>query len=168
MSRFLSQAPPGIVVEVGVWKGGSLKWLSQHHPDRMFYGFDTFQGMPSPAEVDNFHKRGDFSDTSLEDVQRSLSDVNNVILAKGLFPESDITSDQPIALVHCDVDLYESTIKTMRHLWPRVVSGGRIYCDDAFAPTCEGATLAVCEFAVEHRRTLKQDIGNHAFFEKSP
>lgn len=164
MSRFISQAPPGIIIEVGVWKGGSLRYLAENHPDRMFYGFDTFQGMPETCELDNHHRPGDFGNTSYEDVRQNLSDLKNVILTKGVFPESDITKDLPIAMVHCDVDIYTSTLRTLRHVAPRIVHNGRIYCDDAFQSTCEGATLALCQFAVESRRIPQFDLGSHAAF----
>lgn len=164
MSRFISQAPPGIIIEVGVWKGGSLRYLAENHPTRQFYGFDTFEGMPEACPLDNMHKKGDFGNTSFETVKQALSDLKNVTVIKGYFPASDVTGNLPIAMVHCDVDLYESTIRTFRHLWPRVVPGGRMYCDDAFQSTCEGATLALCEFATEIKRIPQFDLGTHPAF----
>lgn len=164
MSRFLSTAPPGIIIEVGVWKGGSLRFLAERHPDRRFFGFDTFEGMPDATSLDNFHKKGHFGDTSLESVQKCFSDLANVTLVKGYFPDSDVTGDQPVAMVHCDVDLYESTLKTFRHLAPRIVPNGRMYCDDAFQHTCQGATLALCQFAAEEKRVPQFDLGSHPAF----
>lgn len=164
MSRFIAQAPPGIIIEVGVWKGGSLRYLAENHPDRQFYGFDTFEGMPKEHPLDNHHKKGHFGDTSFERVKAALADLPNVTVTKGYFPDSDITDNQPIAMVHCDVDLYESTLKTFRHLAPRIVPNGRMYCDDAFQSTCEGATLALCEFATERRQIPQFDLGSHPCF----
>ena len=164
MSRFLSEGPAGIVIEVGVWKGGSLRYLAGAHPQRVFYGFDTFEGMPETCELDNHHRPGDFGNTSFEEVQRNFADLKNVVLTKGLFPGSDVTGDQPIAMVHCDVDIYVSTLNTFRHLWNRIVPGGRMYCDDAFQATCEGATLALCQFATEIKRIPQFDAGTHAAF----
>ena len=66
--------------------------------------------------------------------------------------------------MHCDVDLYESPRNTFRYLWPRIVPGGRMYCDDAFQHTCEGATLALCQFATEIKRVPQFDLGSHAVF----
>lgn len=164
MSRFIAGAPDGIIIEVGVWKGGSLRYLAERHPTRVFYGFDTFEGMPESCPLDNVHKRGDFGNTSYEEVRDALADLPNVTLVKGYFPDSDITGDRPIAMVHCDVDLYESTIKTFRHVYKRMVPNGRIYCDDAFQSTCEGATLALCEFAFERRQIPQFDLGSHPCF----
>lgn len=164
MSRFIETAPPGVIIEVGVWKGGSLRFLAEQHPDRQFFGFDTFEGMPEVCDLDNHHKAGDFGNTSFEAVRDALMDLPNVTLVKGYFPDSDITGDQPIAMVHCDVDLYESTLNTFRHLGPRIVPNGRMYCDDAFQSTCEGATLALCQFAAETKRIPQFDLGSHAAF----
>jgi hypothetical protein len=164
MARFIGEAPAGIVIEVGVWKGGSLRFMAERHKERQFYGFDTFQGLPEECEIDNFHRKGDFADTSLEEALHNLRGLPNVLLTRGLFPASDITGDLPIAMVHCDVDLYESTLNTFRHLWPRIAPGGRLYCDDAFQHTCEGATLALCHFATEIGRVPQFDHGMHAVF----
>jgi len=164
MTRFLKAAPAGIVVEVGVWKGGSIGYLASIFPERQFFGFDTFEGMPESCSLDNHHKRGDFGDTSFEEVGRKLSGLSNVILVKGLFPASDVTAELPIAMVHCDVDLYESTLAVLRHFHARMQPGGRIYCDDAFQATCEGATLALCQFAAETKKVPQFDLGFHSAF----
>jgi hypothetical protein len=49
---------PGCIVEVGVYRGGSAKYLAQLEPDRAAFLFDTFAGIPhEPWEIDG-HKRG--------------------------------------------------------------------------------------------------------------
>lgn len=148
--ELLESAPAGLFIEVGVYKGGFLRFLAQHFPRRKLFGFDTFEGLPSPGKFDNVHKRGDFGDTSFEEVSQHLSSFPNVKLIKGFYPDSDILPAVPqVAFAFVDVDLYGSTYRSIVHLAPRMVSGGRIYCDDAFLPSCEGATLACCRFAVE-------------------
>ena len=164
MSRFIVNAPPGIIVEVGVWKGGSLRYLAERHPDRTFFGFDTFEGMPVTGERDNHHQQGHFGDTSLAEVAAALTDLKNVTLGKGWFPDSDTTGDQRVAMVHVDVDIYTSTLNTFRHFRPRMSPGGRMYCDDAFQSTCHGATLALCQFAAETSLVPQFDQGSHAAF----
>lgn len=164
MSRFIEQAPPGIIIEVGVWRGGSLRYLAERHPTRLFFGFDTFEGMPPTDPRDNHHKPGDFGNTSFETVQAALADLQNVTVVKGLFPGSDITGLQRIAMAHVDVDIYQSTLDCFRHLGPRMARGGRMYCDDAFQSTCHGATLALCQFAAETSRVPQFDAGSHAAF----
>lgn len=164
MVRFLSESPQeGIVVEVGVWQGGSIRYLAERFPTRRFFGFDTFEGMPAECAYDNHHKKGDFGDTSFELAKSNLADLTNVQLIQGYFPDSDvgILSD-PIVLAHVDVDIYESTLRAFEHLSPMMASGGRIYCDDAFIGTCHGATIAFCEFCGRLKRAPHFDPGSHA------
>jgi O-methyltransferase len=148
MENFLAFAPDGCVVEVGVYQGGSLYYLASRFPNRMFYGYDTFEGMPEACAEDNYHRQGDFL-SSLEYVTDAVSGLGNVHLVKGCYPESDTIHPQPIALAHVDVDLYSSTLNSLRHLWPLITPGGRIYCDDAFVNTCAGATKAFLQFCSE-------------------
>jgi hypothetical protein len=164
MRRFIEQAPAGIIVEIGVWKGGSLRYLAEHCPGRRFFGFDTFTGMPPTCRLDNFHRQGDFADTSYDRVRLTFEDLPHVRLISGRFPDSDVTGNLSIAMAHVDVDIYESTLACFRYLAPRMAPGGRIYCDDAFQSTCEGATLALCQFAVELGRVPQFDLGSHAAF----
>lgn len=169
MHRFLTTAPPGIVVEIGVWKGGSLRFLAEQHPDRQFIGFDTFEGMPKTSPKDNHHKQGDFGDTSFEAVTEALADLPNVTLIKGVFPEcraAALNDQSPpsIALAHVDVDIYESTLNAFRYLRPHMVTGGRIYCDDAYQDTCQGATLALNQFSAEIGLIPVFDPDRHAMF----
>jgi hypothetical protein len=148
MESFLAYAPEGHVVEVGVYQGGSLYYLASRFPNRIFYGYDTFEGMPQESEEDNYHRQGEFF-SSLEYVQDKMTALGNVHLIKGCYPESDSIRPHPIALAHVDVDLYSSTLDSLRHLWPLITPGGRIYCDDAFVSTCAGATKAFLQFCTE-------------------
>lgn len=162
MDRFLRSGPAGCVVEVGVYQGGSLRYLAERHPTRQFYGYDTFSGMPPVCGLDNHHKEGDFGNTSYEEVRTYLSDLPNVTLIKGFYPQSDTVRPPQIALAHVDVDIYQSTLDAFEHLAPRMTKNGRIYCDDAFVSTCHGATIAFCEFCGRHRRVPQFDAGTHA------
>lgn len=37
---------PGVIVEGGVWKGDTIRWMANRYPDRNLYGFDSFEGLP--------------------------------------------------------------------------------------------------------------------------
>ncbi len=92
-----------------------------------------------------------------------MSGLENVTLVKGYFPASDADIlSAPIAMAHVDVDLYRSTLRAFEHLAPLMAPGGRIYCDDAFVNTCDGATLAFCEFCGTSKRVPRFDNGGHA------
>lgn len=147
MLRFIKTAPPGPIVEVGVYQGGSLARLAS--TGRQCFGYDTFKGMPPLESSVDYCRRGDFNDTSLERVGHDLSKYENIKLIPGLYPESDTVNPTEVILAHVDVDLHSSTLNSLRHLWPQMARGGRIYLDDAFVETCHGATLALCEFCSE-------------------
>ena len=165
MRYFLATtAPVGVIVEIGVWKGGFLAWIANLFPDRKIYGYDTFAGMPKESNLDNFHKEGDFM-TTLQAVQCNLLPYPNITLIQGIYPQSDIIKPSPIALAHVDVDLYQSTYQAFCHLKPFMAHGGRIYCDDAFAPTCQGATIAMEQFAKEQSMPLLLDGSDHGYFQ---
>ncbi len=46
LDRVLSRWPPrdGLVLEVGVWGGNSIKLMSKFVPNNTIYGFDNFRG----------------------------------------------------------------------------------------------------------------------------
>lgn len=111
-----ASAPPGDIVEVARAKGCRL------------HLFDTFLGMPF-AGVDDKHKIGDFSDTSLIAVHGLIPDA---LLYPGVFPQTMPTAwtERTLGFVHCDVDQYESTRSVITHLWPLLVPGGVMWFDD--------------------------------------
>ncbi len=162
MSIFLRNAPSGPVVEVGVYQGGSMLRLASRHEDRLFWGFDTWEGIPETTPHDNYHKQGDFR-FCYEACQLNMAHLSNVVLIKGRFPESALPLSG-IVLAHVDVDTYTSTLETMEFLIPRMRSGGRIYCDDAYVGTCRGATKAIEEVAAKHHLEIQFDRGRHAWF----
>jgi len=164
MVDWLNQAPDGPVVEVGVYEGGSLVYLASRFPNRNFFGYDTFDGHPEATDKDNHHKRGDFA-SNYEAVNRVCSHFPNITLVKGRFPDSDTIGPTGIVLAHVDVDLYQETRNAIEYLIPRMANRSRIYDDDAWIPTCEGATIAVCECAAKIGTYPKIDHELHACIE---
>jgi len=142
----------GDVAEIGVSKGGTLKIIAESvSKNKTIYGFDTFEGMPDLfCDKDVSHKIGDFSDTSLERVAELLKDNKNVVLVKGIFPESsDIVSDKRFSFVHVDCDLYKSTLSSCEFFYERLVDGGIMLFDDY--GFLKGARTAVDEFFKDKR-----------------
>lgn len=132
--------PKGIVAEVGVYKGGSLKVLAQLFNDRPVLGFDTFEGLPKEQWVESeIHEIGDFHDTSLMEVAEFLWDCPNTVLVKGLFPNTAAPyKDMNFSLVHLDTDFYLGTKLSLEWFWPRMNPGGIIVFDDYQWPDCPG------------------------------
>lgn len=118
----------GPIVEVGVYQGGSAYELEHvaYMKSVDLHLFDTFTGMPFARDEDT-HKVGDFSDTSVEAVQRL---VPRAKIYPGVFPATLPETLNRIGFVHVDVDQYQSTYDAIKHLWWRVRSGGVMWFDD--------------------------------------
>lgn len=79
---------PGTMLELGVFRGGSLKFLAQVceqlSVEKPIIGIDTFEGHPSVHPLDGpVHMVGKFSTTSLEQVTAYVEGWPNVRLVKG-------------------------------------------------------------------------------------
>lgn len=136
---------PGDMAELGVYKGGAALEMARIciAPNRLFL-FDTFEGMPE-SSGDDFHKKGEFSDTSLEAVQNLLSPYPHVVLCPGFFPSSFINNHQ-WAFIHLDADQYVTTAKALDLFWPDLLPGGIILLDDYGWHHCPGVKRAVEEW----------------------
>jgi O-methyltransferase len=159
----------GDIVECGVWRGGSmmaacLTLLHHGDHDRDVYLFDTFEGMTAPTTFDVHASSGvrasmllRFSDKTapvwavspLDEVRRNLETVgypsSRVHFVKGRVEDTvPQSAPEKIAILRLDTDWYESTAHELRHLFPRLVSGGFLIVDDY--GHWDGARRAVDEF----------------------
>ena len=121
--------------------------LTESCPSKRLYLFDTFEGMPETDADKDWHKQGDFSDTSLETVSAYVGHADLCVVCKGSIPETfaGLESAQ-VAFAHIDVDIYKSIIDCLQFIWPRVTFGGFVVLDDYGFPSCRGARAAVDEF----------------------
>ncbi len=148
---------PGDIAECGVYRGGTAFLLASTLVEsgvtnKQLHLFDTFQGMPQTANADaSTHRRGDFGDTSLEHVTNLLHEFSFVTLNEGFIPATlDVVKDRYFAMVHVDVDLYQSTKDAFEFFYPRMVPGGIMICDDYGAPAyVKSAKLAMDEFLAD-------------------
>lgn len=141
----------GDIWECGVYRGGTAAmiaaFLKQNMPSKRLFLFDTFEGMPETDENVDWHKEGDFSNTSLEAVADYVGYSDSCTFRRGLIPDTFIGLESAaIAFAHIDVDIYKSVIDCMKFVWPRVSVGGFVVFDDYGFPTCPGARAAVDEF----------------------
>lgn len=120
--------PNGSVVELGVYKGATIRFIARNlPPDRPIHGFDTFRGLP---------KRWT-GNSAMFDAGGVLPRVPpNVELHVGLFSETlpgwVNKHEEPIALIHVDCDIYESTASALECLVPRISAGTVIVFDEYF------------------------------------
>ncbi len=136
----------GMVIEVGVYKGGMLKLIAEAAPSRLVVGFDTFDGLPEPCALDLLTtkplKRGDFKSTDMAAMLAVLP--SNVSLVKGIYPNT--ATDMPVCFAHLDVDLYEGTLNGLMHLDTVLAQGGTVVVDDYCWHQTPGVRKAVSFF----------------------
>ncbi len=126
----LSRAPvEGLVLEFGVEKGASLRFLAGATP-RVVHGFDSFEGLPGDwggtrEAAGSFHMRG-----------RLPKVPENARLHVGWFDRSLpgflAAEAGPVALLHVDCDIYVSTVAVFEGLRGRIVPGTVIVFDEYF------------------------------------
>ncbi len=155
VSRLPSNAPQLVFAEVGVYKGGTSKFIagiarSLAIPFR-HYGFDTFEGHVGVdiRDIDGDHTSQLFGDTSLETVSAYLVDDPEITLFKGRFQDTCHKFEHTtFHFVHLDVDLYEPTLQALTFFADRIVQGGILIVDDYGFSTCRGIEKALQEFLV--------------------
>ena len=149
---------PGALAEVGVYRGGSAKFICGAKGDAPLHLFDTFAGMPpvDPAR-DGAFREGDYRDTGMEQVRRYLAEFPNVHFHAGVFPASAVVVEKTMAtfkFVHVDVDLYSSTLATLGWFYPRMERGGLIVTHDYSDVTVPGVKRAFDEFFRDKPETV--------------
>lgn len=173
----------GDFIETGVWRGGAcifmqsvLKAYNQTH--RNVWVVDSFEGLPKPnIELYPEDKDNDLSihpqlAVSLEQVKENFRKYDllhhNVKFLKGWF--KDTLPDAPIdkiAILRLDGDYYESTMDSLNNLYHKVVNGGFIIIDDAYAPN-QGALYAVNDFLIKNKILVPPEnvikIDEHAVY----
>lgn len=160
---------PGDFVECGVYAGAhpAAMALAIHQTgewERRIHLFDSFEGIPLSGPRDHdWHKGfpesrfdGDpavavrkssgISSYSLEAVKSNMAqwgiDPGLLVYHAGWFHDTVPTAEiGQIALLRLDGDLYESTKVCMEHLYPKVVPGGWVICDDFTLDGCREAVM---------------------------
>lgn len=141
----------GSVAELGVYRGGGAKLISEFKSDLPLYLFDTFQGMPAVNDSLDLHREGDFSDTSLEDVQNYLRGYSNCFFHRGFFPDTtlELPENLEFCFVHLDVDIYDSTLSGLEFFYPRLKKGGVLISHDYNSISCPGVKRAFDKYFID-------------------
>lgn len=152
--RLCKESPKGFKAEVGVYQGGSLKYLSEQVTDGFFFGFDTFTGLPAEQwNNQEVHNPGDFADTDIVSVAEHINNPK-VLLIPGLFPVSaKYFEDYMFSFVHIDTDFYESVKTCIQWFSKRMLPGGTIVFDDFQWPSCPGVEQALKESGLKYKPT---------------
>lgn len=173
---------PGDIVECGVWNGGAsammaFACLNTKVPrERLFWLFDSFEGLPLPGPQDGKVENKYFFDgmcrgsvSSVEKVFEKLClSLNNVRIVKGWF-EATLrgAAIDRIAVLHIDADWYDSVKYVLETFYEKVVPGGFIVLDDY--GYWEGCNRALEDF-ISHNQivglVLKQADSTGVYFQK--
>ena len=156
----------GEIVECGVGGGTTMLILStlvkMEGKFRKIWGFDSFEGFPEVSPHDaspRMPKKGDWANTSVDAIISKLKAAGmetefiraQISFVQGFFEESlSKYRGGPIALLHLDVDLYDSYKTCLGALYDRVAPGGVVLFDEYFNSTenvkWPGAAKAIDEF----------------------
>ena len=146
----------GDIVECGVWKGGNLilcqKYLNLQNAIIKIHGFDNFEGMVKPKEIDADYRnvpasemhslfkkdknKNSWAYCSLEEINKNINETvpkHNIKLIKGIVEKTLLEPKNlpdKISILRLDTDFYESTKIELEILYPKLVSGGFLIIDD--------------------------------------
>lgn len=144
----------GQFLEFGVYSGHTINFIAERAPaGTVVTGFDSFEGLPETWRAG--YPKGAYKISRLPKVRR------NVRLVKGLFsntlPAFASQHKQPIAFLHCDCDLYSSTVTVFQQLGSRIRSGSVIVFDEFFNyPDWEqGEYKAFLEFVKDRKASFE-------------
>lgn len=168
---------PGVIMEFGVHRGRHIALLTSlrglyepYNPHRRVIGFDTFEGFPDVASVDElgqsaeqgkFALPGGYADY-LRDVigahegNEPLGHISRTILVEGdvrftLPAYLEANPQTIIALAYFDLDLYEPTLAALQAIRPYLQRGSVVAFDEVGHPKWPGETVALREaFDLDH------------------
>jgi len=148
MTRILQvpKSVEGCVVECGCYKGGSTANLSLvcALSGRQLEVFDSFRGLPQPADGDTAHTVIDSSElhlyskgafhASIEEVRGNVAKYGRIEACNfnvGFFEDTMRGFKRPCVFVFEDVDLRSSLETCLIHLWPRLQPGCYFFTHEA-------------------------------------
>jgi O-methyltransferase len=144
----------GDIVECGAYKGGSSAVLrAAMGPHRKLWIYDSFQGMPETSQWDCSEAKNWVGEcaASVEDVLKILqatgASKEDFIIREGWFQNSFKQAlPKEVALLHCDVDWYQSVILTLETFYPFMPNGACIVIDDfGYWEGCRAAYYDFCQ-----------------------
>jgi len=123
----------GVVAEFGMFKGGTtmlisrfIEALGRHW---MVYGFDTFDGFPTPRSPLDMYSHPDCVYLDLSTVKRFFQGRNVEIIPGDLVETAHVLADKDIVLGFIDTDNYTSASRVLDVITDRIVIGGSIVFD---------------------------------------
>jgi O-methyltransferase len=163
-------------VECGCFYGHSTCMLAtllkQNGFTGQFHVFDSFEGLSefTIADACEYYETDDQKTqirkhfaSNEERVRALLSPFEFVKFYRGWIPgRFNEISDRRFSFLSVDVDLYEPTSQSLKHLFPRLMKDGTVYLDDYGYRTFPGARIAVDEYLSEFQQSslLRMPFGS--------
>jgi hypothetical protein len=155
----LEDLPSGRRIEFGVLNGSSTRLIMQYAD--VMYAVDSFEGMAEPSAADYRedgtceYPKGRLA-VSVEEYRAKFQKeiaCGRLLVYKGFVPAvlEDLPQNVSFAFAYVDMDQYAPTVHALNWLWPRMLRGGVIFCDDWFADCMVGASKALNEASVDKR-----------------
>ena len=166
----------GDFAECGVAAGNNLAAMCA--AGRKGWGFDSFEGIPWAGDNDDIQpgmsrktenkglSSSGISSHSIEDVHANMKlwGIENYELIKGWFQDTlPMFKKRKLSILRLDGDLYESTIISLRFLYPHLSSGGFLIVDDW---ELYGCRKAFNDYFNDKKIDYKFDDGNVKYFTK--
>jgi predicted O-methyltransferase YrrM len=159
---------PGIVLEVGVARGMTTRFLAEHArrstQDRIV-ALDTFNSFTKRDLDYEMQHRGKtaaelagFGYNDFDAWKRNFHHLSSIVTAiQADCAEFDYATLGPIKMAYLDVDLYLPTKAALPKIFENTMSGGVIFVDDVAASNggYDGAYHAYMEFCVGHNMEPK-------------
>jgi Macrocin-O-methyltransferase (TylF) len=163
-----SHGVPGCILECGVFKGSStacLSWVCREL-DLSLYAADSFAGLPSG---EGHYGTGDFRG-SLDEVRRNVNEhgyPEYVNFIQGWYAESLKAFKQDIALLWVDVDLQQSVLDVLNHVFLRLARNGVIF-SDGFTEGVDFDGFRICRTGGEPAGFLRFFAANRINYKAVP
>ena len=152
LKRISNKNIGGAIAELGVYKGETAKLIHHMLPDRNFYLFDSFSGLPKQVIKEDCDgtvrpQTVQFDNTSPDEVLKYIDgDNTKLVIKEGVFPATTEGMNENLySLVHIDADLYQSTIDALDYFYPKLNQAGAIVIHD-YNHNWDGVKKAVDEF----------------------
>lgn len=160
----LNFSVPGAVAEMGTFRGETAAFLQATllslGATKPVHVFDSFAGLPplGPNDgIDTGFFEGMF-DATILDVRNTFVtwDLPLPTIHAGWFADTLSRLPDALAFVHLDGDLYDSTMKALTAVYPRLSPGAIVAIDDYDFPGTPGVRAACDEFFVSRPERVER------------
>jgi O-methyltransferase len=170
LERTLNQEIPGAIAEFGCYVGTTSLFIrrlldsTKNSSERLFYAYDSFEGLPEKTSADASGAGVDFIAGALKTSKKDfLQTFHNAHLRAPITHKAwfkDLVGEQvpeQLAYAFLDGDFYESIHDSLRIVWPRLSPSGIITIDDYERTALPGVTRAVKEFFTNKQMQLRYE-----------